>query len=346
MTPRRPIEIVGGGLAGLSLGLALRRAAVPVTIFEAGDYPRHRVCGEFITGLAPATIAGLGLAPFLADALHHREVAWFIGSGADGQPARLQKLPSPALGLSRHALDHRLAEAFIAAGGDLRTRTRVADSAALPGRVWATGRRRGRSPWLGLKIHARGLALSRDLELHLGDFAYVGLARVEDGAVNVCGLFRRRELCAKGAHLLLGYLQAAGLTVLAARLAAGELETASFCAVAAVGFDRHVGAPADHRVCLGDTCARIPPFTGNGMAMAFQSAESALAPLLAYGCGATDWSATCQAIHHALRRRFRLRLATAAAVHPFLFHPPRQRLLAALNRAHLLPLRPLYAALH
>ena len=345
MTPPRPIEIVGGGLAGLSLGLALRRAGVPVTIFEAGSYPRHRVCGEFIAGLAPATVARLGLAPFLADALRHREVAWFIGSGADPTPARLQKLPTPAFGLSRHALDHRLAAAFTAAGGDLRTGTRVDDTAAA-GRIFATGRRRSRSPWLGLKLHARGLALVRDLELHLGDQAYVGLARVEDGSVNVCGLFRRRALCARGADLLLGYLQAAGLTALATRLAATELDPSSFCAVAAVAFDRCVVAPAADRVHLGDTGAMIPPFTGNGMAMAFQSAETALDPLLAYTGGATDWTNACQAIHRALRRRFRLRLAAAQAMHPFLFHPPRQRMLGALNRAHLLPLRPLYAALH
>ena len=348
MISPRPVEIVGGGLAGLSLGLALRHAGVPVTLFEAGRYPRHRVCGEFITGLSSATIARLGLAPFLADALHHREVAWFIGSGTGEKPARVQRLPSPALGLSRHALDARLAAAFTAAGGDLRSNTRFADSAVTPvaGRVFATGRRRSRSPWLGLKIHARGLALARDLELHLGDQAYVGLSRVEDNVVNLCGLFRRRALCAKGENLLLGYLQAAGLTALAARLAAAETDPASFCAVAAVGFDRRVVAPAADRVCLGDTCAMIPPFTGNGMAMAFQSAEAALDPLLDYARGATTWSDTCQLIHHALRRRFRLRLASAAAVHPFLLQPLRQRMLGALSRAHLLPLRPLYAALH
>ena len=51
MKSLQPIEIVGGGLAGLSLGLALRQQDIPVTLFEAGSYPRHRVCGEFITGL-------------------------------------------------------------------------------------------------------------------------------------------------------------------------------------------------------------------------------------------------------------------------------------------------------
>ena len=55
MNPQPSIEIVGGGLAGLSLGVALRREGVPVTLFEAGDYPRHRVCGEFIAGLAETT---------------------------------------------------------------------------------------------------------------------------------------------------------------------------------------------------------------------------------------------------------------------------------------------------
>lgn len=346
MTGLRAIEIVGGGLAGLSLGLALRRAGISVTIFEAGNYPRHRVCGEFIAGLSPTTIARLGLAPFFADALRHREVAWFIGSGDQAVPARIQYLPSPALGLSRHALDARLARAFVDAGGTLHTNTRLNDPTAAAGRVFALGRRRHRADWLGLKFHARSLALTRDLELHLGDHAYVGLSRVENGAVNVCGLFRRRELCAKGANLLFGYLQAAGLTTLAARLVAAEPDAATFCAVAAVGFDRGVVEPTDDRVCLGDTCATIPPFTGHGMAMAFQSAEIALAPLLAYARGATEWPNACLLIRRALRRRFRLRLATAIVLHPFFFHPLRQRLLGALNRANLIPLRPLYAALH
>ena len=45
----RAVTIIGGGLAGLTLGIGLRQRGVPVTISEAGDYPRHRVCGEFIS---------------------------------------------------------------------------------------------------------------------------------------------------------------------------------------------------------------------------------------------------------------------------------------------------------
>ncbi len=341
MNPVRPLEIIGGGLAGLSLGLALRRAGVGVTVAEAGDYPRHRVCGEFITGLADETVARLGLAPFLADALALREVAWFHS----GRLARRQRLPSPARGLSRFALDARLARAFASAGGNLRTNHRVAALDPAPGRVFTTGRRRAaQSPWLGLKIHARGLALECDLELHLGDDTYVGLSGVEDGRVNICGLFRRREISAKGPALLLAYLQAANLSALAARLAGADFDAASFSAVAAVDFDQHV-PPAD-RVALGDACAMIPPFTGNGMAMAFQSAEAALDPLLAYARGAADWAETCAVIHAALQQRFRLRLAAADLLHPFLLRPSRQRMLAGLARAHVLPLQPLYSVLH
>ena len=46
----RRITIVGGGLAGLTLGILLRREGIEATVIEAGKYPRHRVCGEFISG--------------------------------------------------------------------------------------------------------------------------------------------------------------------------------------------------------------------------------------------------------------------------------------------------------
>jgi flavin-dependent dehydrogenase len=318
----------------------LQRHGVPVVLRDAGRYPRHRVCGEFIAGLAPSTVSRLGLAPILADALQHREVAWFL----PGEPVRLQRLPEPALGISRHVLDVRIADAFVAAGGTLETGVRVTDLAPRPGRVFATGRRRGPPAWIGLKVHVRSLELARELELHLGEQSSVGLAQIENGEVNVCGLFRRRPLASRGSSILISYLNAAGLEVVAQRIAGAEHAEESFCAVAGLDFDRRV-EPADV-IRLGDACAMIPPFTGNGMAMAFQSAEAALDPLLAYAGGQQTWKETCRDTHASLRRRFRLRLASAQLLHPFLLEPRRQRCLAALNRAQLIPLTPLYATLH
>src|SRR5215469_18650464 len=57
----KPITIVGGGLAGLSLGIGLRNRGVPATILEAGTYPRHRVCGEFISGRGQTVLSKLGV---------------------------------------------------------------------------------------------------------------------------------------------------------------------------------------------------------------------------------------------------------------------------------------------
>ncbi|MEI6862573.1 MAG: hypothetical protein WCL04_10025 [Verrucomicrobiota bacterium] len=342
MTAPREIEIVGGGLAGLALGLGLRRAGVPATVFEAGDYPRHRVCGEFITGLGEGTIARLGLSPLLADAGRLSEVEWFLG----GRPLRRLRLPAPALALSRHVLDARLAAAFTAAGGRLVTGTRMDPDDAPAGRVFSTGRRRAAvSPWLGLKLHARGLRLTSELEFHLGDDAYVGLCPVESGWVNVCGLFRQRaDVTGNRETVLPAYLRATGLDALAARLAGAEICAESCSAVAGVGFDRRGGG--GDRLCLGDTFAMIPPFTGNGMAMAFQGAELALGPLLAWARGECTWPVTVRAVNTALRRKFDRRLAMADTAHPFLFSPPRQRWLATAARLGLLPLGALQGLLH
>ena len=337
----RPIEIIGGGLAGLTLGIALRRRGVPVTVHEAGDYPRHRVCGEFITGLDRSTIEGLGLTTVLSDALRHEEVAWMTG----GSTAHIQRLPSPALALSRHELDARLARQLVTHGGTLVTRSRITDTSTLPGRILATGRRRAADTgWIGLKVHVRGLSLIRDLEMHLGRQCYVGLTRIERDAVNVCGLFARRSIRAHGAPLLLKYLSAGGRSSLASRLSAAAVEADSFCAVAALGFDQ--GVDAREGIALGDAAAMIPPFTGNGMAMAFQSVETALPALLAYARGDLEWPAACRVTRIALRRRFRVRLASAGALHPFLLRPRRQRCFALLGRTRLLPFGSLYAALH
>lgn len=360
---RRPIEIVGGGLAGLSLGAALCRRGIDTTVIDAGSYPRHRVCGEFITGLPEHTIQRLELEPILRDARSNCDVSWFAG----GIVMRRQRLPSPALSLSRYTIDARLAEAFVAAGGNLVTNTRAAKPEAV-GRIFATGRRRADTTWLGLKLHARGLPLQDDLELHLGEHAYVGLVRVEESRVNVCGLFDRKvgvggqaslernipsdlapdaEASPSGnarSDVLLRFLRGCGLEGLARRIAAVEIDENSFCAVAALKFDGRVANKAELRI--GDACAAIAPFTGHGMAMAFQSAEIALDPLVEYANQRLEWAETRRQIQGQLHRRFRLRLFTAGSLHPFLFSPRCQRWLALLNRAHLLPLRPIYSALH
>jgi flavin-dependent dehydrogenase len=336
---RLPVEIIGGGLAGLSLGLALRRQGVGVTVHEAGDYPRPRVCGEFITGLVPATIERLGLAEILAGARPHREVAWFRGE----RELLRHALPTTAWAISRFDLDARLAEAFQRAGGHLVTRSRV-DPAPRPGRINATGRRRSAAPWVGLKLHVRGLKLTCGLELHLGRQGYVGLCGLPGGEVNVCGLFQRQEAPGDRASVLLAYLRGAGLDALAERVGRAERCAGSEAAVAGVDFGRVPEAPGE--ISLGDAHCLLPPFFGNGMAAAFQMAEQAAGPLEAWSRGGATWEGTCATVRAALRRRFRLRATVGGALHSLVLSPTRQRWLGGLARTGLLPTRLLYTTLH
>ncbi len=339
----RTVEIVGGGLAGLALGLGLRRAGVPVVVHEAGAYPRHRVCGEFMTGLAESTRARLGLDPLLADALEHREAAWFRG----GRLIRQQVLDTPAVALSRHVLDRRLAEAVMAAGGEVRTGSRLAIDEAPTGRVFASGRRADTgSPWIGLKIHVRGLVLDRPLEMHLGDGDYVGLCAIEGGRVNVAGLFRRRSgLAGERERMLFHYLRAGGLGDLAERLEASDPDPESACAVAGLNYGRR-GRRDEARLVVGDADALMPPFTGHGMALALASAEVALDPLIDWANGRGDWASALTRVRADSRARFSFRRRAARWLHPVLTHSAGQRALDWFGRAGLLPVGTLYRLTH
>src|SRR5262245_27626119 len=103
----KPITIVGGGVAGLTLGIVLREREVPVTIWEAGRYSRHCVCGEFISGHGQALLGELGLRGRLVGAGAIFAVnAIFCSALRSGS---VRNLPEPALCISRFTLDAFLA---------------------------------------------------------------------------------------------------------------------------------------------------------------------------------------------------------------------------------------------
>ncbi len=330
----RRVEIIGGGIAGLALGTGLQRAGAPATVIESGDYPRHRPCGEFIHGLDPGAVARLGLTPVIADAPLREHVAWH----APHTPARRWQLPHPAVVVSRGELDARLADAFVAAGGELVVGTAAPRREIHPGRVFATGRRPdATSPWIGLKLHVEHLPLSADLEFHIGRRGYVGLCALDGDRVNVCGLFRRDpRVPSRSMPGLLAHLRAAELSDLAERLQRTHVLPESFCAVAGLRFGRQPAPPGVP--LIGDAYAVVPPYTGHGMAMAFASAAAALDPLLGWARGQRSWTETIATIRHVHARSFSRRLRHAAALHPFLLTPCASRLAGWLQHGGLLPL--------
>ena len=328
---KREITIAGGGLAGLALACALRRYEVPVMVLEAGNYPRHRVCGEFISGVSEETLAALGILPLFADALHHRSLAWF----ENGRLLHRDHFKDAALGISRYLLDERLRKLLEVTGGMIQTGVRARPDPR-DGFVWTAGRRPRKGQWLGLKAHVRIPEKSADLEMHAGENGYAGLAGVEDGWTNVCGLFRiDYQLQASGADFLPAYLEAGGNHKLAAALRACDWREGSFSAVAGFELGRQIPVPG--LLMLGDAESMIPPFTGNGMSMAFQAAECAIQPLLAWSQGRQSWQDAANTVRAAVIRRFRRRLAVAGTLHPVLLGAGGRSLLQSLASARLLP---------
>jgi 2-polyprenyl-6-methoxyphenol hydroxylase-like FAD-dependent oxidoreductase len=310
----RPVTIIGGGLAGLTLGIGLRQRGVAVTIHESGDYPRHRVCGEFISGRGQTVLGRLGLlADFEKAGAVYAQTAIFI-SGTAKSPVR--KLIVPALCLSRYEMDSLLAAKFRELGGELLLRSRANPNNREEGVVFATGRRLAPTGneirWFGVKAHASISStadMEADLEMHLSPDGYVGLNRINHDRLNVCGLFRARA-DKQRPDSKIDWLLGQPDSRLRGRLKNAQFDPQSFCSVGGIQLKR-MRARARDECCIGDALTMTPPVTGNGMSMAFESGEIALEPIAAYSRGEINWMEAKRQIASKCDAAFNQRLAWA-----------------------------------
>ncbi len=327
MSALKPITIVGGGLAGLTLGIGLRQREVPVTIWEAGQYPRHRVCGEFISGNGPAILDRLGLLKRFEEAGAFRAHTAMFVCGPHRSPVR--KLAAPALCLSRHLMDALLADAFQQTGGSLRANTRWTSDQYGEGVVRAAGRRasameNGRR-WFGVKAHvsrASRLNLDADLEMHSTPAGYVGVNRVNGGDINVCGLLSTRPGQTQPSSKP-DWLRGEAGSLLRERLEGVQFEPDSFCSVAGLSL-KPQRAATKQECCIGDALTMTPPVTGNGMSMAFEAAELACEPLTAYSRGKLSWMQAREQIAARCDTAFSRRLAWARFLQWLMISPALQ----------------------
>lgn len=317
----KSITIVGGGLAGLTLGLLLRRGKVPVKLYEAGGYPRHRVCGEYLSGRALSVIDSLGMRNHLRNsgAVESQDVVVARGASALSR----HSLPQPALCISRYAFDRLIAEELSRAGGIIETRTRAPAEAA-EGIVLATGRqpftKKAGWRWFGLKAHALGVKLDAGLEMHLSPQGYVGLCRVENQLVNVCGLFRSRNPVPDLATSWKKWLCGEPTSLLHQKLRQAEWDESSFTSIAALSLTPRKSAD-QIGLRVGDALTMIPPVTGNGMSMAIEGASLAAGPILEWSLGQMDWAMATEKVGRLLDQTFASRLRHACWLQHAMLEP-------------------------
>jgi len=313
----KEINIAGGGIAGLSLGIALRRQNVPVVVHEAGSYPRDKVCGGIVHGVAPSVFDELGVSEFfLKKAIRINSVA-FYNNGE-----KLVQIPFPpgAYSISRRELDWFLAKKLEEEGGRLQTHSRVRTIGE--GVVLATGR--SVTPhvngwrYFGLKCLVSNVQIDPTvLQLHFFENGYIGLASTGPGEANLCGLFRSRLPVSELKSQWQQYLKGPSGSPLSETLQKATFESQSLHTMA--GLSAKPAKVPNCPIRIGDAASMIAPFTGRGMAIAFQTALLAAPPITNYARGEVSWSSAGDAIARSYRQGIRFPAVVASFLQDFLF---------------------------
>ncbi len=291
--------VAGGGPAGASAACLLAAAGRRVCVVERDAGPQHKMCGEFISGEAVASLRALGIDP----AEHGAAPIGAVRLVHGGRMAE-SRLPFRAAGLSRFALDELVLRRAGALGAELHrgVRVRGADAAAvqtdageLAGSavLLATGKqdvrgvaRRLRAPpegLIGLKMHlrlapAQTEAVRGHVEVVAFAGGYGGLQLIERDEANLCVLVDR--VVSPGWDGMVGLLVACA-PHLARRLDGAVALFERPLAISRVPYGYvYQGGEEAGPFRLGDQAAVIPSFCGDGMAIALHSGRLAAEAVL------------------------------------------------------------------
>ncbi len=308
---RIPVEdevlILGGGVAGCAASIALACKGRKVTLIEREATPRHKVCGEFLSGEALEDLHALGI-----DVTSLGAVPIDYVRLAAARRAAEAALPFPAASLTRKALDTALLAEAIAAGVRVECGQSVRALAQTSPNVWqatlddgttreaptvflATGKHdlrghaRAQDPqrWVAFKMYfrlvpAQSAELARASELMLYPGGYGGIQLVEGGIANLCCVVQQRYLARVG-HRWENFLakMQEDCPHLARRLAGAEPMLAKPVAITHIPYGYIRPTTENGLYCIGDQAAVIPSFTGDGISIALHTARCAVAAYLA-----------------------------------------------------------------
>lgn len=295
MNVSKRIAIVGGGLAGLTAAVHLSKIGLKVVLFEKNEYPKHKVCGEYISNEIVPYLNWLSLN---ISELNPVQISKLDFSTADGRMIHCD-LPLGGFGVSRYALDAFLYKKAIQNGckiirdsvdhivyeDDIHTISTLKNGVFTSEIViGAFGKRSNidqklkrkyiqkKSHWLAVKAHYSGEFPNDTVGLHNFGGGYCGVSKVENNAINVCYLasydsFKKykntddyqNEIVSKNPHLKLIF-------------DSGKMLFEAPLTISQVSFYRKT-LLENHILMIGDAAGLIHPLCGNGMAMAIHSAK-------------------------------------------------------------------------
>lgn len=304
---RNEILIIGGGVAGCAASIALARKGLSVMLIEREPTPRHKVCGEFLSGEALEDLHALGIDVASLGAVPIQHVRLAAARRAAEAP-----LPFPAASLTRKTLDTALLAEALAAGVHVNSGCRVQTLNRNADNVWeatlddgstrtaptvflATGKHdmrghgRPKDPqqWVAFKMYFRltseqtaELADASELMLYPG--GYGGIQPVEGGIANLCCVVQQRYLARAGNRWenFLVKMQE-DCPHLAMRLKGAEPLLTKPIAITHLPYGFIRSSTEDGLYCIGDQAAVIPSFTGDGISIALHTARCATTAYLA-----------------------------------------------------------------
>ena len=298
------IIIIGGGLAGLVGAIHLSKAGLTVTLIEKNEYPKHKVCGEYISNEVLPYLQHLGADPLTTGA---KKINRFLLSTTSGKTIETT-LPLGGFGVSRYTLDHFLLQKAIAnncifiqdtvldihfTNDNFNITTKDGNELTSKIVIGAFGKRsnidvklertfiNNRSPFVGVKTHLQGDFPDDLVALHNFAGGYCGVSQVENGNLNACYITNyksfqkykniesfQQEVLFKNPHLKTIFENT--VPVFEKPLSISQISFSNKSTV------------EDHILMCGDAAGMIHPLCGNGMAMAIHSAKIASELIIDY----------------------------------------------------------------
>ena len=298
------IIIIGGGLAGLVSAIHLSKAGLTVRLIEKNEYPKHKVCGEYISNEVLPYLQQLGADPMTTGA---KKISRFLLSTTRGKTIET-KLPLGGFGVSRYTLDHFLLQKAVLnncslmqdtvsnvqfANDRFRVQTKEGKELIAKIVIGAFGKRsnmdlqldrtfiKNRSPFIAVKTHLKGDFPEDMVALHNFEGGYCGVSKVENGNINVCFLANYKsfqqyknidvfiqQVLYKNPHLKTIFENS--IPVFEQPLTISQVSFSNKSTV------------EGHILMCGDAAGMIHPLCGNGMAMAIRSAKIASELVIGY----------------------------------------------------------------